>query len=211
MANWITISRLPVLITIILLLSTTSPAARFVAAGLVIVLIALDSIDGLVARKRGEISLMGSVLDIMMDRSVELVLWVWYAHLQLIPVAIPIIYILRGTIVDSLRNVRVRDGTAPFDSSHTRLGTWLMKSPMMRTGYAVSKCFTFTGLALAYALYALAERGTVPTGTAESAHAIAWAIAWLSTAFCLARGLPIIIENLPVLFQVQRASTGAKQ
>jgi CDP-diacylglycerol--glycerol-3-phosphate 3-phosphatidyltransferase len=199
-----------VLIAIILLLATTSPAARLVAAGLVIALIALDSIDGIVARKRGEISLMGSVLDIMVDRAVELVMWVWYAHLGLIPVAIPILYILRGTIVDSLRNVHVRDGQSPFESMRTRLGTWLVKSPMMRTGYAMCKVMTFTGLALAYALYAYAERGSAALRTAESVHAVSWVLAWLSTAFCLARGLPVILEHLPALFGPQRRSTEAK-
>jgi len=210
MANIITVSRLPVLIVTILLLGSASPLARLVGAGLIIVLIAMDSIDGIVARKRCEISLMGSVLDIMVDRAVELVMWVWLAHLELISVAIPIIVILRGTIVDSLRGIHVRDGQAPFDSQHTRLGTWLVKSPMMRTGYALAKCIAFTGLALAHALYAFAERGAVSSGAAESVHAVSWGVAWLATAFCLARGLPVIIEHWPALFASQRSNREAQ-
>jgi CDP-diacylglycerol--glycerol-3-phosphate 3-phosphatidyltransferase len=199
-ANYITVSRLPVLIAIILLLGTPSPGARLAAAALVVLLIALDSIDGIVARKRGEISVMGSVLDIMMDRAVELVLWVWYAHLGLVPVGIPILYILRGTIVDSLRNIRVRDGQAPFETMRTRLGAWLVKSPIMRTGYALTKCIAFTGLAVTHALRAYATAGEASARSAQTVGLVFGLFSWLSVAFCLARGLPVIIENLPALF-----------
>ena len=105
MANLITIGRFPVLIAIILLLYAPSPSARVTSAVLLILVIAMDSVDGIIARARDEESLLGSVLDIMVDRSVELVMWVCYADLGLIPVAIPIIYIVRGTIVDALRNI----------------------------------------------------------------------------------------------------------
>ncbi|NLG26595.1 MAG: CDP-alcohol phosphatidyltransferase family protein [Chloroflexi bacterium] len=210
MANWITVSRLPVLVAIILLLGSASPAARLVAAALVIVLIAMDSIDGLVARKRGETSLMGSVLDIMVDRAVELVMWVWYEHLGLIPVAIPIIYILRGTIVDSLRGLQVRDGHAPFDSQRSRLATWLVKSPWMRTPYALAKAFAFTVLAVAWALYGYAERGTLTLGAARTVHTVGQVLAWLCTVICLVRGLPVIVEHAPALFKVTRTPPEAR-
>ncbi|MCA0269008.1 MAG: hypothetical protein LCH53_07300 [Bacteroidetes bacterium] len=39
-----------------------------------------------VARKLGEASLLGSVLDIASDRIVEAVRWVVFAHLGLIPI-----------------------------------------------------------------------------------------------------------------------------
>ena len=138
-------------------------------------------------------------------------MWVWLAHLQLIPVAIPIIVILRGTIVDALRGIHVRDGRAPLDVQRTRLGRWVVKSPMMRTGYAMAKCIAFTGLALAHALYAYAQQGAISMRIAESIHSIAWAVAWLATAFCIVRGLPVIIEQLPAAFRTAPGSKGERR
>lgn len=208
MANLITISRFPLLIGIVLLLYTASPLARLVAAALLILSIGLDSLDGFIARARQEVSLMGSVLDIMTDRAVELVMWVVYAHLGLVPVAIPIVYILRGTVVDSLRSVHVGRGTAPFKGMQTRLGTWLVGSPWMRTSYALAKMLSFAGLAVAHALAAYAARGAV---TAEAAHVVRLVFvvtSWISVAFCLVRGSPVIVEALTPSSASERGAKG---
>ncbi len=61
MANLITIARFPVLIAIILLLYAPAPSARAASAALLIVVIAMDSVDGIIARARDEESLLGSV------------------------------------------------------------------------------------------------------------------------------------------------------
>ena len=196
MANAITLARFPLLIVIVLLLYTASPVARLTSAGLLVVLILLDTLDGVVARIRHESSLLGSVLDVMTDRAVELVLWVCYAHLGLIPVAVPIIYILRGTVVDSLRGMAVREGKAPFKAMRTRLGTWLVGSPTMRTSYAVFKLVSFAGLALSHALAGYAARGAVGLEAVRSSALVFNVTTWLSVAFCLVRGLPVIAEAL---------------
>ena len=199
MANLITLSRFPVLIAVILLLGAPSPVARLVGAFAMAVLIALDTVDGVVARAREEVSLMGSVIDIMADRAVELVMWVVYAHLGLVPVGIPIIYIIRGTIVDSLRSVHVSEGKAPFKAMRTTLGQWLVGSPIMRTSYGVSKFLSFTGLAVTHALFALASRGDGSIRTAETSLLVFSIMSWISVGFCLVRGLPVIIEALQML------------
>jgi len=199
MANLITIARFPLLLAIIAMLYTASPLVRLITVPLLGLLIAMDSLDGMVARARNEVSLMGSVLDIMADRAVELVLWIAYAHLLLVPVAIPIIYVLRGTVVDSLRSVHVREGTAPFKSMRTRLGKFLVGSPPMRTGYAVSKLISFAGLALTHSLGAFAEQGVVTDQAVHLSRFIFNVTSWISVALCLVRGVPVIIEALPVL------------
>lgn len=206
MANLITVSRFPLLIGIVLLLYTSSPVARLIAAALVIVSIGLDSLDGFIARTRQEVSLMGSVLDIMADRAVELVMWVTYAHLGLVPVAIPIIYILRGTVVDSLRSLHVGRGTAPFKGMRTRLGTWLVGSPWMRTSYALAKMISFAGLAVAHALAAYAVKGTVHSETVQWVQLAFVVTSWISVTFCLVRGVPVIIEALAPLASVRRSA-----
>jgi len=158
MANAITLSRLPILVIIVLLFYTTDPISRLVSVFLLVILIALDTIDGMVARALHQVSHMGSVLDVMVDRVVELVLWICFADLKLIPVAIPIICVMRGTIVDSLRGVHVSAGQAPLKAARTPLGKWLMGSPVMRTSYGVAKLTSFTGLAIAHTLAAWVSR-----------------------------------------------------
>lgn len=197
MANLITLARFPLLIVIVLLLYASSPWVRLASVAALVLVILLDTVDGVVARRRHEVSLMGSVLDIMADRSVELVLWICYAHLHLIPVAIPVIYVLRGTVVDSLRSVHVGAGTAPFKSMRTGLGRWLVGSPFMRTSYAVSKLLAFTGLGLTNGLQAFAARGFVSGEIAGTCLWVANVFAWISVAFCLARGVPVIVEAFP--------------
>jgi CDP-diacylglycerol--glycerol-3-phosphate 3-phosphatidyltransferase len=194
MANLITLARLPLLLIIVLLVSADAPAARLVAAVLLPLLIAMDSLDGIVARRRQEVSLLGSVLDIMVDRSVELVLWVCFAFFRLIPLAIPIIYVLRGTVVDSLRSMHVSAGQAPFKGMRTRLGKWLVGSPVMRSSYGAVKLLSFTGLAVAHALRAYAERSSVGWPAAQTTLLVFNITSWVAVVLCLVRGIPVIVE-----------------
>jgi hypothetical protein len=53
LANWITLSRLPLLGLVIALLHLGSPAVRLAAVGLLFAGLMLDTVDGIVARKRG--------------------------------------------------------------------------------------------------------------------------------------------------------------
>ncbi len=79
MANAITLARLPVLVGVVVLLYAGNPQVRIATAGLVLILILMDTIDGIVARRRREVGMLGSKLDIAVDRIVELVMWVVYA------------------------------------------------------------------------------------------------------------------------------------
>lgn len=198
MANLITLSRFPLLLLVVLLLYSSRPAAGAASVPLVLILIGMDSLDGIVARARGETSLLGSVLDIMVDRVVELVLWVAYAHLGLISVVIPLVYVVRGTVVDALRNLHVREGEAPFDAMRTKVGKWLVASSFMRTTYGVSKLVSFAGLAATRALQNYALQGTVSTQLAARSSLLFNITSWIALALCLARGLPVIVEAIPL-------------
>jgi CDP-diacylglycerol--glycerol-3-phosphate 3-phosphatidyltransferase len=195
MANIITVARFPLLVLIVILLTIPSAAVRTAAVPLVLLLILLDTVDGIVARARKEESRLGSVLDIMADRSVEMVLWVVYAHLDLVPLAIPVIFIIRGTVVDSLRAVGVSEGKTPFGSTTHPIGRFLVGSSVMRTSYGVTKTLAFTLLALTSSLMAYAALGQVPNQLAENCHALALVLAWIATVFCIVRGVPVIVES----------------
>ncbi len=199
LANTITILRLPMLLAVVLLLYVPRAPWRLIASPLIVILILMDTIDGYIARSRHESSLLGSVLDIMADRTVELVLWICLADLGLISVAIPIIFVVRGTIVDALRSVHVSAGQRPFDSLQSSLGRFLVKSPWMRSGYAMVKCLAFAGLALVSALALYAADGAVSQQLVATTHGVFRVIAWVATAFCLVRGIPVVIEAMATL------------
>src|ERR687889_1658633 len=167
LANWITLSRFPLLLVTILILYFGSPAVRLAGVVILFIGLMLDTVDGVVARRTGQTSLFGSVLDIAADRTYELVLWVCFADLRMIPVAIPLIIIARTTLTDAFRSIGVGQGTAPFAQHRTALGRFLVGSTFMRTGYAVTKVVTFCGLALAQAFNSLSPE-------TAAANAVPW-------------------------------------
>jgi CDP-diacylglycerol---glycerol-3-phosphate 3-phosphatidyltransferase len=195
LANWITVSRFPLLLLTIFILYFGSATMRVAGVVLLFVGLMLDTVDGVVARKRGQTSLFGSVLDIAADRTYELVLWVCFADLGMIPVAIPLIIIARTTLTDALRSIGVGQGTAPFAQHRTVLGRFLVGSTVMRTGYAVTKVITFCGLTLALGLGGYPPES--PWGRwAEPMTSALRVTAWVAVLFCVFRGLPVIISSL---------------
>ena len=195
LANWITLSRFPLLLLIILILYFGSPGAQLAGVVVLFAGLMLDTVDGVVARKTGQTSLFGSVLDIAADRTYELVLWVCFADLGLIPIAIPLIIIARTTLTDALRSIGVGQGTAPFAQHRTALGRFLVGSTVMRTGYAVTKVVTFCGLALVQALSASSSETRLVQLVSPMLQALQ-VTAWLAVLFCVFRGLPVIIHSL---------------
>lgn len=193
LANWITISRLPVLLIGMIALYFGSPLVRLLAVALLLIGLLLDTVDGVVARRAGQCSLFGSVLDIAADRTYELVLWVAFADLELVPVAIPVIVLMRTALTDAFRSLEVGRGVAPFHQHRTALGRFLVTSTPMRVGYSLTKTVAFCGLALVHAsagLSAGAER------LAAAALPTLQGVAWLAVAFCVGRGLPVIVHAL---------------
>lgn len=192
LANWITLSRFPLLLLIVLILYRGSPGVRLAGVALLFLGLMLDTVDGMVARRTGQASLFGSVLDIAADRTYELVLWLCFADLGMIPVAVPLIIIARTTLTDAFRSIGVGQGTAPFEQHRTALSRFLVGSTWMRTGYAVTKVVTFCGLALAQAFSGLPSFAGVTPHMLE----IFRVTAWLAVVFCVFRGLPVIISSL---------------
>jgi len=195
LANWITLSRYPLLVANVLILYFGSTPVRLAGVGLLFVALMLDTVDGMVARKTGQTSLFGSVLDIAADRSYELVLWVSFADLDMIPIAVPLIVIVRTTLTDGLRSIGVGEGKAPFQQHQSSLGRFLVGSPWMRTGYSVTKVVAFCGLALVQALGGFAP-DTPPGRVVPPMIGALRVIAWVAVGFCVFRGIPVIVRAL---------------
>jgi len=186
MANLITLARFPLLLAWVTLLTWGSAGARLFGAGVLLLGLLLDTVDGIVARRRGEASLLGSVLDIAADRAYELVVWVSFAALGMIPVAVPIIVIVRTTLTDALRSVGVAGGVAPLAQHRPGLSRLLVSSSWGRIGYSTAKVMAFMGLAMLEAL-----PGAAPL------RASIEGIVWIAVALCVVRGLPVFVQAVP--------------
>lgn len=207
LANWITLSRFPLLVLNILILYGGSPRVRLAGVGLLGIGLMLDTVDGMVARRTGQTSLFGSVLDIAADRTYELVLWVCFADLGVIPVAIPLLVIARTTLTDAFRSIGVGQGTAPFAQQQTPLGRFLVGSTVMRVGYSASKFVAFCGLALALA-FASFPADSAPARAVGPLLEVLIVVAWVAVAFCVFRGLPVIIRSLKRYWRQPAPGTG---
>ncbi len=173
------------------------------AAVLAVLIIVGDWLDGHLARTLNQESQLGSVLDIAADRMFESVLWIVLADLGAIPVWIPIVVISRGILTDSIRGFALRSGHSGFGrySLHkSALGKFITGSPIMRTGYAVLKAFSFGWLLLALAAREFVNRwGGIPPSTIDLAFQVGWWSAVAAAVICLVRGIPVAIEGLSLI------------
>ncbi len=128
------------------------------------------------------------MLDVAADRAVEIVLWVVFAHQGLIALAIPVIFIIRGTLTDSIREVALRQGESPHSMMRGSVTGWLVASPAMRSSYAVIKALAFMTLALAAGLE------TSNMAHVADVRSFGAGMSWLATLICLVRGLPVILD-----------------
>jgi phosphatidylglycerophosphate synthase len=192
-AVWITLSRFPLLLLSVLAFYFGSPAVQLGGTALLFAGLMLDTVDGVVARRTGQASLFGGVLDIAADRTYELVLWVGFADLGLVPPWIPMLILVRTTLTDAFRSLGVSHGVAPFDQPAGALGRFLVASPSMRIAYSVAKVTTFCGLPL---LRALSEfpSDAWPHGLESVLGTVVSPALYATVVLCLVRGLPVILS-----------------
>lgn len=188
LANKITLARFPLLIAIILMLYWGGAVLQLFTAPLILVLILMDAVDGIIARQRNEVTLLGSVLDIAVDRAVELIFWVVFAQLGLISMIIPVVFIIRGTLTDSVREVGYSRGESAHAQMSTRWGRWLVAGRPMRAGYGFAKLAAFMLLAVALGLR------TAASPFYDAVWLVAQVASWVSLVLCILRGVPVIYE-----------------
>ena len=126
LANLITLARLPLLLLVVGLLFVPSFWVRLAGLGLLIILFLLDWFDGYVARLRNEATELGAVLDIALDRSVENVLWITFTYLGMVPLWVPIVFLIRSFVVDGIRGLALARGKSGFGMMHSALGRFLV-------------------------------------------------------------------------------------
>jgi len=183
--------------------SHLGPVASLVALFLLVVTIALDGVDGYIARRTGKTSEAGAIFDIAADRIVESVFWIYFSSAGLISFWIPGIVIARGGFTDFLRAIAFTQGQTAFGEK-TMMRTWwgklLVGSRASRAAYGAVKCAAFFSLGLwlffasAPQLQAILTTGHQNLMSGVRMGAIILAIS--TVAFCLARGVPVIIEGI---------------
>jgi len=193
MANLITLSRLLLLIVVVVIAYQPPALYQLANVPLMILVFVTDGLDGYVARKRHETTRFGAMFDIAGDRIVELTMWIVLAHLGLVPVWVPIVFVVRGTIVDAIRASQTKSRRAsPFALMATPLGKWLVAGRFMRALYAVAKATAFCWLLLLQPLPVVAPGLWADHGA--NATAIGSGLVLFAVALCLVRGLPVIVE-----------------
>jgi CDP-diacylglycerol--glycerol-3-phosphate 3-phosphatidyltransferase len=194
MANFITMSRFVLLLVLLSIVYSGNPTLQLINAPLMVFIIVTDALDGYVARKFGEESVFGATFDIAVDRIVENVMWVVLAHLGFVGVWVPLLFIIRGSLVDAVRSKGASSGTAAFDMMQSPIGRFLVAGRFMRGFYAVVKATAFAWILLWQPVPALA-----PDFWETWAAPIQWtsfALVFTAAFLCVARGLPVIIEFL---------------
>jgi len=202
MANAITLVRIPLLFVFIYLLNTGRPVIIFWCVPFIVVIMLLDMLDGMVARKLNQASLLGSALDIAVDRALEIILWVVFSCLGLIPLVIPLIVITRGTITDAVRCVGNCRGEAAFSQMKHPLSYFLVSSRFMRDLYGVIKGGAFVALTLDLGYQAILHPW------APGIHSLAVGISWLTIFMTILRGIPVIAEQVSLLKKPQSPNVG---
>ena len=193
MANLITLSRLLLLIAVIVVAYQPPSGWQYLNVVLLVLVYLSDAVDGHVARRRNETTLFGAMFDIAGDRIVELSLWIVFADLDMVPIWVPLVFVARGVIVDTIRTSQARSHRqSPFSMMATGLGKWLVAGKFMRVFYAALKGTTFGWLLLIQPTPAVYPAFWADWG--QPLTLIAELLIYLSVLICIVRGLPVIVE-----------------
>ena len=189
LANTITLARLPLLLLLVAFLFVPLWPVRLLGLGLLIILYLLDWFDGYVARMRNEVTEMGAVLDVALDRAVENILWITFMYLGMVPLWVPIVFLVRSFVVDGIRGVALAQGRSGFGMMHSPLGRFLVASRFMRAFYGLAKAVVFGVLYLTHAL-ALENPEILVT-----LHPLNQILIFLTVGLCILRGIPVVLDG----------------
>jgi CDP-diacylglycerol---glycerol-3-phosphate 3-phosphatidyltransferase len=190
MANYITLLRTILSFAVVGMLHVRTRWMYLAAFVLTLVLIWMDALDGYVARKRGEASKMGAVIDILGDRVVEMSYWIAFAKLGWVPLWVALLVAARGIIVDGVRALALERGMTPFGASsmmRSKIGVLLVSSRASRALYGVAKTLAFSLLILAFAPGVFRHLGPLVKWTAYASVCVA-------VILCVVRGVPVLLE-----------------
>jgi phosphatidylglycerophosphate synthase len=177
-----------------------SPWMNLVAVALTVTTIALDALDGHIARKRRLATPEGAQIDILGDRIIENMYFTYFAVVGMVSLWLPMFFFARGAATDFLRTLVLRAGHSGIGASVLLQSRWahaIVASRWSRGAYATLKCicFCYLGLELALTRGPVALLGPVTMDVHDAIRAGAQALAWMTAGFCLIRGLPLLLQG----------------
>jgi phosphatidylglycerophosphate synthase len=162
LANLVVLVRTLLAIGAIALLSGETAATRFAGLAVLVLSMALDGLDGYLARRLSITSRLGSALDTLGDRVTENVFFVFLAYHRLVPLAVPLLFVTRSFLADFLRSLHAENGVrGTFAMNTSRFGATLVASPASRTTYLLLKFAVFVAGG-----WSLASGAATPAGAA---------------------------------------------
>jgi len=176
------------------------PWANLAAVGLTVTSIALDALDGHLARTKKLATPMGAQIDILGDRMIENVYFTYFAVVGMVSFWLPIFFFARGAATDFLRGLAMRAGHSGWGANAMLQSWWgraLVASRWSRGLYAAMKClcFCYLGLELALTRGPVALIGELSTDAQIVLSTGGQVLTWATAAFCFVRGLPVLAEG----------------
>jgi CDP-diacylglycerol---glycerol-3-phosphate 3-phosphatidyltransferase len=176
------------------------PWANLAAVALTVACIALDALDGHLARRNNLATPVGAQIDILGDRMIENVYFTYFAVVGMVSLWLPVFFFARGAATDFLRGLAMRAGHSGWSANAMMRSAWgraLVGSRWSRGMYAAMKClcFCYLGLELALTRGPVALLGELAGGAHAAIRAGAGVLTWATAAFCAVRGLPVLLEG----------------
>jgi CDP-diacylglycerol---glycerol-3-phosphate 3-phosphatidyltransferase len=174
--------------------------ANLGGVALTVAAIALDALDGHIARSKKMATPLGAQVDILGDRMIENVYFTYFAVVGMVSLWLPVLFFARGAATDFLRGLAMKSGRAGR-ARNSMLDSWwgktLVASRWSRGLYAAMKCvcFCYLGIELALTRGSVAMLGLLTMDARAAIRAGALAITWATAAFCVVRGAPVLIEG----------------
>ena len=147
--------------------------------------IALDGLDGIIARSLKLTSDFGAFFDIACDRIIEFIYISLFVMLKWIPFWILVIFLVRGILVDGIRGFAAKEGKTAFGEKSMmegKLGHFLTSSRFMRAFYGTIKAFAFAFMFLVQAAF-------------PQYLNLEMLLVYFMTFLCIVRGIPVLIEG----------------
>lgn len=173
---------------------------NLLAVVLTVMSIALDALDGHLARTRKMATPVGAQIDILGDRVIENMYFTYFAVVGMVSLWLPMLFFARGAVTDFLRALAMKAGHSGW-GANAMLQTWwgrtLVGSRWSRGLYAALKCvcFCYLGLELALTRGPVLLVGPMTVDAHAAIRAGAHVLAWATGAFCVVRGLPVLLEG----------------
>jgi CDP-diacylglycerol--glycerol-3-phosphate 3-phosphatidyltransferase len=120
---------------------------------------------------------------------VENILWITFMYLGMVPLWVPIVFLIRSFVVDGMRGAALARGKSGFGMMHSPWGRFLVASRFMRAFYGLAKAVVF---GLLYLTHTLALKHPQVMATLQPWNR---GLIFLAVGLCVLRGIPVVLDG----------------